>query len=96
MMKVRQKISSGFRSEQGRGISPRCAACCRVRASNAATASRPCCKGPRSSSPLFPLTARRLSCARARLGAQLSPLPFSQPRAGQPAYLGTYHFDDPA
>ena len=90
MRKVRQKISGGFRSKQGHRILPRCATCCRVRASKAATAARPCGNGPRSSSPHSLPNGRAALPRPDRLEARPSPLPFSQPRAGQPAYLGSY------
>ena len=90
MRKVRQKISGGFWSEQGCRPSPPCGACCRVRGSKAATGSRPCGEGPRSSSPLSLPNGRWLAFAQARLGARPSPLPFSRPRAGQVTYLGGY------
>ena len=43
---------------RGRRISPPCTACCRAGGSKAATASRPCCKGPTLCSPLSPPNGR--------------------------------------
>ena len=64
----------------GAQISPRCATCRRVRGSKAATVSQPCWKGPKSCSPLYPITAGRLPLTQS----------IQSVSASHRAYLGSY------